>query len=246
MPFSILTSDRTSLGSSSNLRKAVKANEHITTERKLYKEIIESALQATNCSNWKAVIGPFLDVWQARKHCAPARILFTKDVQWETARHLAGQTRQCYDLLNSGEKLSSFHLLDGANTWQSERRCRKSYQTMFSGLRLPFVVRREILEWSAGCSTNHCNVRENAQTIVRYRWEQIFLLITKSNAAQYSTSRTRLHKIDLESLRKRAKLYQMHCNVLPHTWKLIYRRCRKWKGWTEKCVTRFVRWDICH
>ena len=120
MPFSILTSDRTSLESSSNLRKAVKANEHITTERKLYKEIIESALQATNCSNWKAVIGPFLDVWQARKHCAPARILFTKDAQWETARHLAGQTRQCYDLLNSGEKLSSFHLLDGANTWQSE------------------------------------------------------------------------------------------------------------------------------
>ena len=50
MSFSISTSDRTSLASSSNLRKAAKASKQITTERILYKEDIESALQATNCS----------------------------------------------------------------------------------------------------------------------------------------------------------------------------------------------------
>ena len=29
-------------------------------------------------------------------------------------------------------------------------------------------------------------------------------------------------------------------------WKMIYRWYGKWKGWTEKCVARFVRWEICH
>ena len=62
MSFSILTSDWKILASSSNLRKVAKTSERITTERKLYKEAIESALQATNCSNLKAVIGFFLDV----------------------------------------------------------------------------------------------------------------------------------------------------------------------------------------
>ena len=38
----------------------------------------------------------------------------------------------------------------------------------------------------------------------------------------------------------------MHGDVLPRMWKIIYRWCGKWKGWTEKCVARFVRWEICH
>ena len=38
----------------------------------------------------------------------------------------------------------------------------------------------------------------------------------------------------------------MHCDFLPRMWKIIYRWCGKWKGWTEKCVARFVRWEICH
>ena len=77
MSFLILTWDRTSLESSSNLRKAAKASKQITAERILYKEAIESALQATNCCNWETVIGSSLDVWLASKRWAPARILFT-------------------------------------------------------------------------------------------------------------------------------------------------------------------------
>ena len=38
----------------------------------------------------------------------------------------------------------------------------------------------------------------------------------------------------------------MHGDVLPRMWKIIYRWCGKWKGSAEKCVARFVRWDICH
>ena len=38
----------------------------------------------------------------------------------------------------------------------------------------------------------------------------------------------------------------MHGDVLPRMWKIIYRWCGKWKGSTEKCVARFVRWEICH
>ena len=63
MSFSILTLERTSLASSSNLRKAAKASNQITTERILYKEAIESALQATNCSNWETVISSIRDTW---------------------------------------------------------------------------------------------------------------------------------------------------------------------------------------
>ena len=50
MSLSIETSERTSLASSSNLRKAAKASKaNKATERILYKEAIESTLQATNC-----------------------------------------------------------------------------------------------------------------------------------------------------------------------------------------------------
>ena len=38
----------------------------------------------------------------------------------------------------------------------------------------------------------------------------------------------------------------MHGDVPPRMWKIIYRWCGKLKGWTEKCVARFVRWEICH
>ena len=117
-----------------------------------------------------------------------------------------------------------------------KRRCRKSYQAMFSGLRLPFVARRETLEWSTGCSTNQCNIRENAQTNVSYRLEHIFLLLPSQT--QENTNTLLLLLL--------LWLYQVHCDFLPRMWKIIYRWCGKWKGWTEKCVARFVRWEICH
>ena len=62
MSFSISTSNRTSLAGSSNLKKAAKVSSYITNERIPYKEAIESALQATKCSNRKTVIDSFLDV----------------------------------------------------------------------------------------------------------------------------------------------------------------------------------------
>ena len=43
-----------------------------------------------------------------------------------------------------------------------------------------------------------------------------------STLSQHDTScHSRLHEVDLESLRERTKLYQVYCNVLPQMWKGI-------------------------
>ena len=77
MSLLISTSERTNLTRSSNLRNAAKAIKQISTGRILYKEIIASALQATNCSGWETLIGSFLDVRWDSKRYAPERILVT-------------------------------------------------------------------------------------------------------------------------------------------------------------------------
>ena len=122
-----------------------------------------------------------------------------------------------------------------------KRGCTKSYQAMFSGLRLPFVAKRETLKRNTGFSTNQCNIRENAQTNVRYRWEHIFLLLPSQSQGNTNTALLLLLLLLLLLW-----LYQVHGDVLPRMWKIIYCWCGKWKGSTEKCVARLVRWEICH
>ena len=69
-----------------------------------------------------------------------------------------------------------------------KRGCRKSYQAMFSGLRLPFVAKRETLKRSTGFSTNQCNIRENTQRNVRYQREHIFLLLPSQTQGNTNTA----------------------------------------------------------